>query len=150
MSGTATEPRLPPPRRQNRLPAWPYILFKPGDAIHPARLAGTDAWAAWGLTDHADPQRLELAIPARYPDSYVKALMARIVEGLVRPLWPETDPPPIDVHDRTVRSLQDGEPVTIEILDLPWYQPRFERRPAGEAVTPEPVKLGETRSLRNY
>jgi hypothetical protein len=26
------------------------------DAIHPARLAGTDAWAAWGLTDHPDPQ----------------------------------------------------------------------------------------------
>lgn len=105
------------------------------DAIHPARLAGTHAWAAWGLTDHADPQRLELAIPARYPDSYVKALVARIVEGLARPLWPETDPPQIDVYDRTVRSLQDGGPFTIEILDLPWYQPTFERRPAGEAVT---------------
>jgi hypothetical protein len=51
------------------------------------------------------------------------------------PLWPETDPPPIAVHGRTVRSLQDGEPVTLEILDLPWYQPRSERRPAGEAVT---------------
>jgi hypothetical protein len=105
------------------------------DAIHPARLAGTDAWVAWGLTDHADPQRLELAIPARYPDSYVKALVARIVEGLARPLWPDTDPPPIDVHDRTVSSLEDGGSFTIEILDLPWYQPRSERRPAGEAVT---------------
>jgi hypothetical protein len=104
------------------------------DAIHPARLAGTHAWAAWGLTDHADPQRLELAIPARYPDSYVKALLGRIVEGLAWPLWPETDPPPIDVDDRTVRSLEDGESFTIEILDLPWYQPGSERRPAGEAV----------------
>jgi hypothetical protein len=105
------------------------------DAIHPARLAGTHAWAAWGLTDHPDPHRLELAIPARYPDSYAKELMVRIVDSLGQPIWPETDPPPIDVHDRTVSSLEDGEPVTIEILDLPWYQPRFERRPAGEAVT---------------
>jgi hypothetical protein len=105
------------------------------DAIHPARLAGTHAWAAWGLTAHPDPQRLELAIPARYPDSYVNALVGRIAGSLAAPLWPETDPPPIHVHDRTVRTLQDGEPVTIEILDLPWYQPPSERRPAGEAVT---------------
>jgi hypothetical protein len=37
--------------------------------------------------------------------------------------------------DRTVRSLDDGESFTMEILDLPWYQPRSDRRPAGEAVT---------------
>jgi hypothetical protein len=37
--------------------------------------------------------------------------------------------------DRTVRSLDDGESFTIEILDLPWYQPRSDRRAAGEAVT---------------
>jgi hypothetical protein len=105
------------------------------DAIHPARLAGTHAWAAWGLTDHADPQRLELAIPARYPDSYAKALMGRIADSLAAPLWPDTHPPPIHVHDRTVRSLDDGESFTIEILSLSWYQPKSERRPAGETVT---------------
>ena len=48
MTGTATEPRLPPPRRQNRPPAWPYILFKPGNAV--ALLA-------------REPSRAELADP---------------------------------------------------------------------------------------
>jgi hypothetical protein len=105
------------------------------DAIHPARLAGTHAWAAWGLTAHPDPQRLELAIPARYPDSCVNDLVGRIADSLAQPIWPETDPPPIQVHDRTFRSLDNGGPVTIEILDLPWYQPMSDRRPAGEAVT---------------
>jgi hypothetical protein len=105
------------------------------DAIYPARLAGTHAWAAWGLTVHPDPHRLELAIPARYPDSYVHALLGRIAESLARPIWPETDPPPIEVNGRTVRWLDGGEAFTVEILDLPWYQPPSDRRPAGEAVT---------------
>jgi hypothetical protein len=107
------------------------------DAIYPARLAGTHAWAAWGLTDHADPHRLELAVPARYPDSYVQDLVGRLATSLARPLWPDTHPPPIDVHGRRLRTLDAGEPATIEILELPWYQPASERRPAGEAVTPD-------------
>ena len=34
-----------------------------------------------------------------------------------------------------LRYLGDGQPATIEILDLPWYQPTFTVPPAGEAVT---------------
>lgn len=105
------------------------------DTLYPARLAGTHAWAAWGLTEHVDPHKLELAIPARYPDSSTDGLVERIATSLAQPIWPATEPPPIDVHGRTLRILDDGEPATIEILDLPWYQPASERRPAGQAVT---------------
>jgi hypothetical protein len=105
------------------------------DALHPARLAGTHAWAAWGLTDHADPRRLQLAVPARYPDSHLEDLMGRLATSLARPIWPDTDPPPINVDGRTLRTLNAGEPATIELLDLPWYQAASDRHPAGQAVT---------------
>ena len=105
------------------------------DALYPARLAGTHAWAVWGLTEHADPHRLELAVPARYPNGYAHNLLGRIATRLAEPVWPATDPPPIDVGGRTLRYLHDGQPATLELLDLPWYRPASTPRPDGEAVT---------------
>jgi hypothetical protein len=90
---------------------------------------------AWGLTDHAAPHHLELAVPARYPMSYVQDLVGRIATRLAEPVWPATDPPPIDVGSRSLRYLHDGQPITLKVLDLPWYDPASTRRPHGEAVT---------------
>ena len=105
------------------------------DALHPARLAGTHAWAAWGLTASADPRHLELAISAPCAEGDVKELLDRLAAHLTRPAWPATDPPPIELHGRMLRYLGDGQPATIEILDLPWYQPASTVPPTGEAVT---------------
>jgi hypothetical protein len=52
------------------------------DALHPARLAGTYPWAAWGLTRQADPHHLQLALPARHEDSYINNLLREAAHRL--------------------------------------------------------------------
>lgn len=105
------------------------------DALYPARLAGPHAWAAWGLSSPADARRLELVVPARYPHSTVDELLGRIAALLATPVWPAREAPQIDVRGRTLRYLDDGQPTTVELLDLPWYQPASPGHPAGAAVT---------------
>jgi hypothetical protein len=65
------------------------------DALHPARLAGTHAWAAWGLTRRADPDHLQLAIPARHEDGYLQNLLREIANRLRQPVWPTSTAPPL-------------------------------------------------------
>jgi hypothetical protein len=105
------------------------------DALHPARLAGTHAWAAWGLTRQADPHHLELAIPARHGDSYARDLLREAAHRLQQPIWPSSAAPPLVITDRRI-AISDGErTASLEILDLPWYLPDGAADTPGDAVT---------------
>jgi hypothetical protein len=104
------------------------------DLIHPARLAGTDAWAAWGLTRHPAPHHLELAVPATYPAERTEALLQAIGTRLARPVWPSLAPATFVVDG--CRLTVHGTPTTtVEISELAWYRPASGRHEPGDAVT---------------
>ena len=105
------------------------------DALHPARLADTHAWAAWGLTRRADPHHLELAIPARHEDSYAHDLLREPAHRLQQPTWPSPTAPPLEITDRRIETTDGDCAVTLEILDLPWYLPDGAAGVPGDAVT---------------
>ena len=105
------------------------------DALHPARIAGTHAWAAWGLTRRADPNHLQLAIPARHEDGYVQDLLREIANRLRQPVWPSATTPPLIFTDRRIETTHGDRNATLEILDLPWYLPAATPDTPGDAVT---------------
>lgn len=112
------------PRPQTASFSAPPVLDRlDPDRLHPGRIAGPYAWAAWNLTTHLPHRELTLLVPHRDGPAGRQELLDRLELGLQLPAWREPGSVLCSRRGSSVTVQLDGGSCQVRVTSHPWYLP---------------------------
>lgn len=130
---TAALPQAPP-RHPTSISAPDALDRVEPDQLHPGRIAGPYAWAAWNLTTELAHRDLTILVPHRDGPAARHELLDRLALTLQLPTWREPGPASCTRQGSSLTVQLESGACKIEVTSHPWYLPDTTRPCPGAVV----------------